>query len=111
MTLKEVSEALEQIYKEFDELFPQTMADKFAKRFNDDGQCRTTKCGRGWLDVLYNEFNAEVSLIDWQEETQRSRIEFVDGSAIVECLLGWDYEGSTPFSFRGDCALSFEVTT
>jgi len=96
----------------------QTMAEKFAGLFDNDGQVFETTDGR-WLDDVAEEMGAAAHYgrSEWDEderdyiryEVYRGeyfagdpiRYEFPDGSVVVHHGDGWDFEGDEPFSFRG----------
>ena len=97
-----------------------TTAKTFAELFNDNGMTFTSRDGE--------EFSAAVARLDatveyserngYDEETQRQsytrgyvgsyisgdpiRYVFPDSSVIVTAGDGWDFEGSTPFSWTNE---------
>ncbi len=86
-----------------------------ARLAGGDGQQWTGPDGRT-LDAICRHLGANVSTgdgvhIEGREapvDPQWIRYLFDDGSAIVDCINGWDIEGSTPWSWEG--AEGFEPT-
>lgn len=86
-----------------------TTAKRIAWDFGNDGtNYEAMEDGRS-LDDVARECGAEVQHGDgsYQEEEDRhidpswTRYLFNDGSAIVDCGIAWDIEGSTPWSWEG----------
>jgi hypothetical protein len=91
----------------------ETIADRVADLFENDGQVFVTRSGQSF-DRVCIEFGAKVEhgISVWNNETQSFdaywesdgdvvRFLFPDGSALVVSGGAWDIEGQTPFSWSG----------
>ena len=91
-----------------------TIAEQVASVFRNDGQVWKTDSNKSF-DEVCKEHGADIEYaeayyVEEEDEiyyrqsdypTEHIRYTFSDGSALVVHGDGWDYEGDSPFSWRG----------
>jgi len=89
-----------------------TIAEQVASVFRNDGQVWKTDSSKSF-DEVCKEHGADIEYAEAYYDdgethyrhsyspTEHIRYTFSDGSALVVHGDGWDYEGDSPFSWRG----------
>ena len=73
----------------------QTIAQKIAAQFNDDGSCFENSDGQRLEDVCASHANP------WDKEYEKTRFTFDDGSILTIAGDGWDFGFSCCYGWEG----------